>query len=353
PGRASITTTFNVSLRSTHMRAFSWSVDVMEASFEDFVSEIYDNFPHLPSSDSPKIILYLNQYDIRHVHDDLSFQAVLLELRNNDDTNIVVDLDTPTLNLSSYSLQSVDTLYGLTRSFSGRLSNFPAFDSIDSIKFNSEEHRVALENLYLDLENRIDTSPLLEDEDIPAFVAPLLHRSVELFKDQLQLKYRPTLLGIRGESQPDFIIETKDYTKEYVIVTKALSSDIGSAVARNMVQLEQTLMRQQAKQQQKEMQARICKKRKRDDHGTNTEAESSVCYGLVTDGSFWHLTECSLEPVAGSCFLYPKFRTSPLGIVTSFQKNRLKVDGTQKAFGTLIWLLDTLMLASNKRRKMK
>ncbi|KAG0249013.1 hypothetical protein BG011_009675, partial [Mortierella polycephala] len=305
-----------VSLKTTPRRELSWIADVKQATLKDLITLIYDNFPELPhpsqSNDNPRIAIHYGQHrlvDPPYPTTDKQLQAILQICIEQGITSLIVDLETPTKTFSTYNLNEVDMLYGLTASCSGYLSDCQAFQTIGSIELSSDELKQAPNRLYQELEKRIDTtldnSPIPDDEDISTFVAPFLHHATGLFKDHLRLTSKRQLSGCRGHGQADFLIESRGITLDdrstELIVTETKRGDFASAVAQNMVQLESALAQQQ----------RETRKRKRnDDDDGNADYEALVCYGIVTDASCWHFVECKLEPATDTALLYPKFRTS-------------------------------------------
>ncbi|KAF9946681.1 hypothetical protein BGZ72_000128 [Mortierella alpina] len=209
----------------------------------------------------------------------------------------------------------------------------------------------ALDQLYLELANRVDTTPslLLDDEDMCTYVAPILHHAAGLSKDKLKVRYKPRFDGSRGRGQADFSIDMKgvsltDRTTQ-VIVTKVKNKDFKSAVAQNMVLLESTLSQQQAES----------RKRKRDDqdddNNDNACSGPLVCHGIVTDAHFWYFVECRFETTAKSPLHYAKFRVCDLKSNTVFQKSQLKSNNMKNTFASIAGLLTTVV--DNKRKRTK
>ncbi|KAG0196582.1 hypothetical protein BGX28_009959 [Mortierella sp. GBA30] len=297
-----------VILRTQPRRELSWTTDAMQSTLMELTKVIYDNFPDLPhssqSDDTARIAIHqLDVDDPVYPINDKQLQTILQLYIEQRRTSMIVDLETPTKLLSTYSLYDVDVLYGLSASCSGRLSHCRNFHPIDSIDLHSDERKQALHRLYMELENRIDTtlsdSLSLDDEDISTFVGPFLHYAAGLFKDQLRVRPKRLLSGSRGSGLADFLIESRSDQATRLIVTETKHSDFASGVAQNMVQLESTLM-----QQQKET-----RKRKRDDDIVDDAVgETLVCHGVVTDAFSWRFVECKLEPTTDSTLLYPKFQ---------------------------------------------
>jgi len=349
-----------ITLRTAPRKEVAWITDTKTATLNDLATVIFANFPNLPrpsTSDSQRIAMYhpeLDSNDAFYPPDDVQLQTLLQLYLEKNISNVIVDVETPTKDVSTYTLSDVDMLFDISPACKGDLSHCPIFTPLSNVDLNADEHAEALDQLYLELANRIDTTPssLLDDEDMCTYIAPILHHAAGLSKDKLKVRYKPRFQGSRGCGQADFSIDMKGVSltdrATQVIVTKVKNKDFKSAVAQNMVLLESSLTQQQVES----------RKRKRETHddGNNDDNdfpchESLRCHGIVTDAHFWYFVECKFETTANSPLHYAKFRVCDLKSNTVFQKPHFKNNDMKKTFSSIAGLLASVV--DNKRKRTK
>ncbi|KAG0212677.1 hypothetical protein BGX28_005873 [Mortierella sp. GBA30] len=183
--------------------------------------------------------------------DDAHVRDIIQQSRRTNARTLIVALETPTKKYTDFTLKEVNSLYGISNMETPDMSDLKPLYGISTEALDSDLHKKSIRRLLDELEARIQAMP------------------------SNTLSNKATCSAYTSSWQVDYAVESlaKDGTRHILGVTEVKHKDYRKGLAKNLVQLESSL---------------IIRKRKRntdDDGDEEQEEDKSVplrAYGLIT-----------------------------------------------------------------------
>ncbi|KAF9160980.1 hypothetical protein DFQ26_005016 [Actinomortierella ambigua] len=212
---------------------------------------------------------------------DIALRSCLEEARENDWKNLVISLDSPAKEFSSYTWNDIMQQYGIEVPGPDRL---PTFD-IQPRKMNEEE-KVILEDIIKDCARKnqayifgSSSSESARNSIVDSFMVG----AMQSYKTEMYLEQQQPMTGRRGHGDVDFAVLDRVHDTQILGVTQVKKDNHVQGAAQNIVQLDVAV--QQRKRKRAEM----------DDEGAERPSTRMKSFGIVTDAFKWTFVECTLE----------------------------------------------------------
>ncbi|KAG0250491.1 hypothetical protein BG011_008312 [Mortierella polycephala] len=303
---------------------FTWTVDANTATLEQLRLSVDSAFPgRLDGSETITIHHSSSPGDIRKPREPVAADDQLRQILwfniHAGIHDLIVDMETQSRNVDSYTIADVNKLYAFASSHQPILSDLPSLTPMEHTPLNSDKRKRSLDQLSDELESRKKARHDLSDSNgLPNFTYSFLVRVAVLFENNLMIDEKKLIQEPRGKGLTDFSVMSKHDSSHILAVTQIKKNQgFEDGVAQNMVQLEE-----------------ISRER-----GRKQGIDDLASYGIVTDAQEWHFVECKLDLTTVST---PKVRTSKVPMIVNFSSKEWKKE-TESIFGHIIRLLDQMI----------
>ncbi|KAG0255300.1 hypothetical protein DFQ27_006325, partial [Actinomortierella ambigua] len=212
---------------------------------------------------------------------DIALRSCLEEAKENDWKNLVISLDSPAKEFSSYTWNDIMQQYGIEVPGPDRL---PTFD-IQPRKMNEEE-KVMLEDIIKDCTRKSQAyifGSSSRESTRNSIVDSFMVGAMQSYKTVMYLEQQQPMTGRRGHGNVDFAVLDRVHDTLILGVTQVKKDNHVQGAAQNIVQLD--VAAQQKKRKRAEM----------DGEDAERPPTRIKSFGIVTDAFKWTFVECTLE----------------------------------------------------------
>jgi hypothetical protein len=172
---------------------------------------------------------------------DITFREMLRTMAGKNMFRLSVQVSTPSKAYSSYNLNTMCQLYGLS---DGTGSSLDAFPKLDCGSISGDAFERELEKLMVTLNEYLLITPFdaMNEATKSIYVYVFIHRAISIFgNNAFRIFPEKEIRGTHGRGYVDFAIDSRQ-TSRTVGVTEVKHDDFKQGVAQNAVQLDSCLV---------------------------------------------------------------------------------------------------------------